>query len=54
MIIDLLYNNFRNEIQEFRAKIMKEEEAYLAKVRQRVLNDLQPKFLDCSRRIIVQ
>jgi len=35
---------FRHEISEFRAKIVKDEEVYLAKVSRRVLNDLQPKF----------
>ena len=42
--IDLLRNNFRDEISEFGAKTMKDEAAYLAKVSQRVLNDLQLKF----------
>ena len=53
-IIDLLHDNFRNEIPEFRDKISEQILRPICKISQKILRRFWPKFWNCSRFVIVQ
>ena len=48
----LLPNRLCDENSKFRAKISKRDDAYLAKIRQGAVCNLQPKFRICSRSLL--
>ena len=48
----LVPNRLCDENSKFRAKISKRDDAYLAKIRQGAVCNLQPKFRICSRSLL--